>query len=151
MYDVILFPTDGSEESFAALEHALDIADTYGATLHVLYVVDTSYSYVGSDGIPIDWDAVLDAFRSAGKRALETAETWADREGVPVVGSIREDSIVHRAILQYVGDNDVKMIVMGTHGRRGLDRLLLGSVTERVLRTADVPVLTVRTAGANAG
>lgn len=146
MYDTILFPTDGSQESFAALDHALDIAGTYGATLHVLYVVDISYPYVGSEGVPMDWDAILDAFRDTGQRALETAETRAEREGVPVIGSIQEDSVVHRAILRYADEKDVEMIVMGTHGRRGLDRMLLGSVTERVLRTAGVPVLTVRTA-----
>ena len=145
MYDTILFTTDGSEESLDALEHALDLAETYGASIHALYVVDTSYPYGDFDGAAIDLTPVFEALREEGERALGTIEERAKAAGVPVQSTIREDSVVHRAILEYADEANVDLIVMGTHGRRGLNRWLIGSVTERVVRTADVPVLTVRT------
>ena len=145
MYDTILFPTDGSDASLRALDHALELAETYGATLHVLYVVDTSYPYGDFDGAAVDLTSVFETLREEGERTIETVEERAATAGVDVVGATREDSAVHRAILEYADEVDADVLVMGTHGRRGLDRWLLGSVTERVVRGADVPVLTVRT------
>ena len=143
MYENVLLPTDGSDESLRALDHALDIAGTYGATLHALYVVDTSYPYGDLDGAAIDLQPVLRALREEGERTLRRIEGRAESAGTTFVGAVRESGLVHRAILEYAAENDVDLIVMGTHGRRGLNRLLLGSVTERVVRTADQPVLTV--------
>lgn len=145
MYETILFTTDGSPESLSALDHALDLAETYGGSIHALYVVDTSYPYGDFDGAAIDLTPVFDALREEGERALETIEERAEAVGVPVHRATREDSVVHRAIVEYADEADVDLIVMGTHGRRGLNRWLLGSVTERVVRSADVPVLTVLT------
>lgn len=144
MYETILFPTDGSDESLQALDHALDIANTYDAALHALYVVDTSYPYAGPDGGAIDMRPIFEALREEGERTIQRIEEQAKETETAVVGAIREASVVHREILEYADENDVDMIVMGTHGRRGLDRWLIGSVTERVVRTADIPVLTVR-------
>ena len=144
MYETILFPTDGSDPSFRALDHALDLADAYGATLHALYVVDTTYPYADFDGGSIDPEPLFRALREEGERTLDEVEERADDAGIPLVSATRESGYVHRAILEYADENDVDVIVMGTHGRRGLDRWILGSVTERVVRTADVPVLTVR-------
>lgn len=145
MYETILFPTDGSDASLRALDHALELAGTYGATLHVLYVVDTSYSYGDLDGAAVDLTPVFEALREEGERTIETVEERAETAGVDVVGATREDGAVHRAILEYADEIGADLLVMGTHGRRGLDRWLLGSVTERVVRGADAPVLTVRT------
>lgn len=145
MYETILFPTDGSDASLRALDHALELAGTYGATLHVLYVVDTSYSYGDFDGAAVDPTPVFEALREEGERTIETVEQRAGA-GVDVVGATREDSAVHHAILEYADEIGADLLVMGTHGRRGLDRWILGSVTERVVRGADAPVLTVRTA-----
>ena len=145
MYSTILFPTDGSEESLEALDHALDIARTYGAELHALYVIDTSYPYGDIESGVVNWDRIKDAFREEGERTVEKIEERAEETGTTFVGAVKEGSVVHRTILDYAEENDVDMIVMGTHGRRGLDRWILGSVTERVMRTAEVPVLTVRT------
>ena len=145
MYETILFPTDGSDASLGALDHALELAGTYDATLHVLYVVDTSYSYGDFDGAAVDLTPVFEALREEGERTIERVEERAADAGVDVVGATREDSAVHRSIVEYAEEADVDLIVMGTHGRRGLNRWLLGSVTERVVRAADAPVLTVRT------
>jgi len=144
MYSTILFPTDGSEESLEALDHALDIANRYEATLHALYVVDTGYPYGDFDSVAIEWGRIVDALQQEGEQTLDEIERRAGRTDTAVVRTILEDNVIHRAILQYADQNDVDLIVMGTHGRRGIDRWLLGSVTERVMRTADVPVLTVR-------
>lgn len=145
MYETVLFPTDGSADSMEAFDHALDLAKTYDADLHALYVVDTSYPYGDFDGGVIDIEPVLDSLRDAGQRTIESIGSRADQAGIPCIGAIREDSIIHRAILEHAEEIDADVIVMATHGRRGIDRWVLGSVTERVVRTATVPVLTVRT------
>lgn len=144
MYRAVLLPTDGSDSSLHALDHALDIANAYDATLHALFVVDTSYPFTGFDDGTIDPEPLFEALREEGERTLQRVEERAERTATPFVGALREAGVVHRAILEYVDENDIDVIVMGTHGRRGLDRWLLGSVTERTVRTADVPVLTVR-------
>ena len=149
MYETVLFPTDGSDPSLRALDYAFDLADTYGATLHALYVVDTTYPYGDFDGGGVDPEPLLRALREEGDRALDDVEERAESAGIPLVRASRESGHVHRAILEYADDNDVDVIVMGTHGRRGLGRWILGSVTERVVRAADVPVLTVRSDSEN--
>lgn len=139
MYQGILVPTDGSPEADPAVEHALDLAERYDATLHVLYVVDTN-------ALPLDAHAqlIFEYLEEQGRQSEADIVDRAEERGVEsVVGEVAEGS-PHEAILEYVEDNDIDLVVMGTHGRRGIDRYLLGSVTERVLRGADVPVLTVR-------
>jgi nucleotide-binding universal stress UspA family protein len=141
MYDDILVPTDGSEGTDKAAEHALDIAEKYDATAHVVYVVNTSaYSTLPADS---NWESITAALEDEGKEATgEIVERMhdADVDAVPSV----EEGIPHKTILEYADNNDIDLIVMGTHGKSGLDRLLLGSVTEKVVRASEVPVLTVR-------
>lgn len=151
MYGTVLFPTDGSDESLAALDRALDLARTYDATLHALYVVDTNYPYGDYEGGAIDLAPLTEALREEGDRTIERVEDRVDREGVAFVGAIREGSAVHREIIEYAEEVGADLIAMGTHGRRGLDRWLLGSVAERVVRTAGIPVLTVRSEATPAG
>ncbi|GAA0291970.1 universal stress protein [Halarchaeum salinum] len=138
MYDEILVPTDGSAEAEVAVEHAVDIAATYGARLHALYVVDAS-AYATLDVT----ETVVEDLEDEGEAAVEAIATAAADAGVETQRAITKGN-VHEAITAYARANDIDLIVMGTHGRRGLDRVLVGSVTERVIRTADVPVLTVR-------
>ena len=139
MYDDILVPTDGSSASEAATEHAIDIAGQYGARLHALYVVDSgAYSALDAGS-----DVVVDALQSEGERATDRVVEAADDAGVEATGAVATGT-AYRSVHDYVDEHGIDMIIMGTHGRKGLDRYLLGSVTERVVRTADVPVLTVR-------
>ena len=139
MYDTILVPTDGSEQAETALTHAVALAERYGAALHVLYVVDTgSMAAAGIDGA-----AVLDELENAGEAIISRAVETGTRAGLDAEGAVEYGS-PHEAIREYVDDHGIDLIVMGTHGRRGLGRYLLGSVTERVIRTASVPVLAVR-------
>jgi nucleotide-binding universal stress UspA family protein len=138
MYERILLPTDGSQASDRAVEQAIGLASETGAALHVLFVVeDVPYAPDMMD------DEVAAQIREIGEEALEEIQDRADEAGVEVVAALRE-GVPHESILAYAEEADADVIVMGTHGRSGLDRYLLGSVTERVVRTAEVPVLTVR-------
>ena len=138
MYDRILLPTDGSDANSRAVEQAVGLARETGAGLHVLFVLeDIPYAPEMMD------DTVEAEIREVGEAAIEGIEKRAGEAGIDVVGEVREGA-PHAAVLVYAEEAGVDAIVMGTHGRSGLDRYLLGSVTERVVRTADVPVLTVR-------
>ncbi|MFB6138894.1 MAG: universal stress protein [Halosimplex sp.] len=138
MYEEILVPTDGSAGASAALEEAIELATAFDATIHSLYVVDLAA--VGTEVGTVD---LVESFEQMGEGATDAAVTRARDAGVDATGSVATGS-PHRAILDYVDDHGVDLVVMGTHGRTGLERYLLGSVTEKVVRTADVPVLTVR-------
>jgi nucleotide-binding universal stress UspA family protein len=138
VYDTILLPTDGSEGAETALDHALELAGTYGSTLHVLFVVNTTY--LGSGAAEA---TTTETLRSTGERIVEEAVERAAERDIDVVGETRNGD-PYTQILDYADETGSDLIVMGTHGRSGLDRYLLGSVTEKVVRTADAPVLTVR-------
>ena len=143
MYHDILVPTDGSDASAAAVEHAVSLASQYDARMHALYVVDTGSYGLLEEGASV----VVDALREEGRNAVDSIETAAAAADVDVETAVVEGT-VHRSILDYAAEADADLIVMGTHGRRGIDRYLLGSVTERIVRSAPVPVLTVRGASA---
>jgi len=138
MYDDILFPTDGSEASQATFSHAVAMAQAFDARLHALYVVNTTYAGVGAAG-----SININSLRTSGEEILEAFERQIADEGLDAVTEIREGD-PYTEITKY--SDDVDIIVMGTRGRSGIDKYLLGSVTEKVVRTADVPVCTVRTA-----
>ncbi|QWC20583.1 universal stress protein [Halorubrum sp. 2020YC2] len=139
MYSEILVPTDGSPASDAAIEHAIDLADRYDARLHALYVVDGgAYSSIEAGA-----EVVVDALESEGEEATGRVADAAAEAGVECVATVTSGT-AYRSIRDYVDENGIDAVVMGTHGRKGLDRYLLGSVTERVVRTSEVPVLTVR-------
>lgn len=139
MYDRILVPTDGSGGVERAIRHAVDLAVAHEAQLYTVYVVNTA-SY---GGLPMEtsWEGIRDVLADEGQEAIDRVRELAG--DVPVDGAIVDGSPA-RQILTYAEDNDCDLIVMGTHGRSGVDRLLLGSVAERVVRTSDIPVLTVR-------
>jgi nucleotide-binding universal stress UspA family protein len=138
MYDRILLPTDGSDASREAAKQAINLAEETGAELHVLFVIeDAPYS-------PEMMDARFEEeVQNHGEEALDAVIERAEAAGVGVVSAIRGGT-PHEVILEYADQEDVDIVVMGTHGRSGLARYLIGSVTERVIRTADIPVLTVR-------
>jgi nucleotide-binding universal stress UspA family protein len=139
MYDTILVPTDGSDGGAAAVAHAVDLAAVHGATLHALYVVDVRMSPISAD---MDHDDVVELVDESGDRPTAAALDRAEQAGVEAVEVIRL-GVPHRVIREYADDEGVDLVVMGTHGRTGVEHALVGSVTERVVRTLDVPVLTV--------
>jgi nucleotide-binding universal stress UspA family protein len=144
MYDRILLPTDGSGPSEAAREHAVGLAAAYDATLHAIYVVDDDALRAAR----IDSDVVVDGFETEGESLLEEVAAVAAGASLDCETAVLHGH-PHEVITEYAADHDVDLIVMGTHGRHGVSRFLLGSVTERVVRTSDVPVLTVRSEDAD--
>jgi nucleotide-binding universal stress UspA family protein len=142
MYRRILIPTDGSEPSEKALRQGCQLAKRLGASVSVLYVDEpiALTPLVGSQSIPHYEQWVREA-RAAGEKALERAAQIAREEGLEAQTQLAEGRAVQQ-ILEAAKDHD--LIVMGSHGRGGLDRLLLGSVTSGVVRRSPVPVLVVR-------
>lgn len=139
-YRNVLVPTDGSDAATAALGVGIDVANAAGAALHVLSVVDTA-----SLGIDVRTDIQTGEFEGSANRIVEEATRSAEEAGVGSVSGVVESGVsVHRAIRSYVEDHDVDAVVLGTHGRTGLDRYVLGSVAEKLVRTSPIPVLTVR-------
>jgi nucleotide-binding universal stress UspA family protein len=138
MYDRILLPTDGSQGSNRAVDQALELAAETGAELHVLFVVE-ELPYA-----PEMMDGEIEArLRAIGEEAIEAIRERAETADVPLETAI-EDGVPHQSILEYTEDEAIDLVVMGTQGRSGLDRYLLGSVAERVVRGSKAPVLTVR-------
>ncbi|ELY69693.1 universal stress protein [Natrinema versiforme] len=133
MYQDILVPTDGSDGTRQSLTHGLTIADRFDATVHALSIVPEG---------PLGTLQTDEAIPAA-ERAVERVEAEAKREGVDAATAV-ERGVPHEEILEYADEHEIDMIVMGTQGRTGLDRVLVGSVTERIVRMADVPVVTVR-------
>lgn len=140
MFDNILVPTDGSDNAERALEHATLFAQAYDATVHGLYVLNVTYAADYEGGV--DSESVITALEREGEEALETVERRCESAGVSVTTTLLEGRPAHR-ITTYADENDVDLVIMGTHGRAGVSRLLLGSVTESVIRRSDRPVLTV--------
>jgi nucleotide-binding universal stress UspA family protein len=138
MYDSILVPTDGSEESMDALEEAIDLAKLTDATLNVLFVADTA-----QDSVTVVGTDVIDALEREGEEIVSEVVERARESGVDVESEVVQGD-PSKAIVDYAETIGADVIVMGTHGRRGLSRMLLGSVTETVIRTSPVPVLSVR-------
>lgn len=138
MYDDILIPTDGSDAVEIAIEHGFELAEKYDASVHALYVVDETESgaaIVGSEA----GSGTRTRSESAGRDALDELTEEGDRRAVSV-STVMVEGMPHKLIAEYAADNDIDVIVMGTHGRSGLSRFLSGSVTERVIRMTDVPV-----------
>ncbi|MFB6137353.1 MAG: universal stress protein [Halobacteriaceae archaeon] len=141
MYDDILVPTDGSEGALDAVRHAVAIGRDHDATVHALFVVNRRLYVAADDG---EQDAVRERLREDGEAALDDVVAAVEDAGLAATRVLR-DGVPHREILSYADEADVDMVVMGTHGRTGRDRLVsLGSVAERVVESATVPVVTVR-------
>ncbi|MFD1563354.1 universal stress protein [Haloarchaeobius amylolyticus] len=138
MYTQILFPTDGSEGSAAAFDHVLEIADAHGATVHVLNVADTT-----KDSVLRRQGETVDTLVQEGETIVSDAEDRAQQRGIETVAEVRQ-GVPANTIVDYAASHDVDLVVMPTHGRQGLERVLLGSTTERVIRQAETPTLTIR-------
>ncbi|MGB9933097.1 universal stress protein [Haloarcula amylolytica] len=140
MYDSVLVATDGSSGTTETLAHAASIARDNDATLHGLYVVDKRL-YLAAD--KSNQDEVRQSLEEEGEVALDDIAVGGEESGVEVVTTM-EEGIPHKTITDYAEQEDIDLIVMGTHGRTGRDRVAnLGSVTERVVQSAPVPVLVV--------
>ncbi len=133
--DRILFPTDGSECAEHARRHAMHLADHFDATLHVIHVEERDVELTDVVGIN-EADLLADLHSMSGEAPSPLAEARVQERTVAY-------PTVARGILTYAVEHDVDLVVLGTHGRRGVRRLLLGSVAEEVVRNAPCPVITV--------
>jgi nucleotide-binding universal stress UspA family protein len=145
MYGKILVPVDGSETSTRGLNEAIKIAKAQGSQLRLVHIVNEFIlNYTYAPGLYAE--NLIESLVKAGREVLDTAEKAAKREGVKAdtvliesIGGVAADLILGQA---KVWQPD--LIVMGTHGRRGLARLALGSDAEQVVRATTVPVMLVR-------
>jgi nucleotide-binding universal stress UspA family protein len=145
-FETILMPTDFSAPSAHALEYAVALARQSGATLHLVHVVAQLLEIATSpEGYYVEYAALRRQLREDAERQIATlAKSIA---GVKVTTEVLDGSPA-RAIVAAATDRKCQLIVMGTHGRGLVSRLVLGSVAERVVRTASCPVLTVSAATA---
>lgn len=139
----ILFPTDFSEGSFHALPYAVDLTKHYNARLYILHVVydvfkatDTHIPHISADELYVE------------------ISEWANKEidtccieeirGLSNVEKIVLKGIPHEEIMKYAAEKQIDMIIIGTYGKKGLERFIFGSTAEKVVRNAPCPVMTVR-------
>lgn len=144
--DRILVPTDFSEFSKPALAYACGLAEQFGSELHLLHVLQDLVAMVPEPGLafppPGDY---LQELKATAERTLLTMPDAEWAVGKTVVRETRLGT-PFLEIIRYSKENDIDLIVLGTHGRTGLTHVLLGSVAEKVVRKAPCPVLTVRPA-----
>lgn len=144
MIDTVLVPVDASERSTHALEYALEVHPD--ATITALHIVDPRNFYPATSiegGITAGYDQMRTNYERQAQKILDDARETAAARG----GEIETDWIsgeVPRSIVKYVSEHDIDQIVMGSHGRSGASRILLGSVAETVTRRSPVPVTIVR-------
>lgn len=142
MFKSILVPTDFSEPSLAALELAARLAELHGSRLTILGVAELLYAYRSDEGLVAQGHP---GFEDLHNRSLELARTRAEALARPLgADSVIREGYAPEQILQQVSAGGHDLVVMGTHGRTGMDLAMLGSVTERVLRGCKVPVLVGR-------
>ena len=144
-FQQVLFPTDFSELSNAALAYARLIAGTFGARLHRLHVVDDAYQYwsaMGPESIPVG---------PPPEDLLELGRTRMEKFRTEKLGEMKQPVVTDvtlgrpfAEIIAYAREHKVDVIVMGTHGRGAIAHMLLGSTTEKVVRKSPCPVLTIR-------
>jgi nucleotide-binding universal stress UspA family protein len=138
-YEDVLVPTDGSEGANTAIEPAFEVAETYDARVHALSVIDTA-----SMGLDVRSELIVEQLEDEARDAVDVVADRAEDRSLGPVATAVEYGSPYQEIGSYVEENDVDLVVMGTHGRSGIERYLLGSVAEKTVRTSSVPVMTVR-------
>jgi universal stress protein A len=140
----ILVPTDFSKHSEVALTYAAALAEKFGAQLLLLHVVQDLALFI-PDAVAVapPIAAPVEQFAAAAREALERVARADNLKRLNVRREVREGTPFYE-IIRFAKEGDVDLIVMGTHGHSGLTHVLLGSVTEKVVRKAPCPVLTVR-------
>ncbi|MBI4823732.1 MAG: universal stress protein [Nitrospirae bacterium] len=139
----ILYPTDFSEGSLVAVPLLTDLVKKYGAKLYILHVI---YDVVRASGwyVPhTSMDELSKDMETGAKKEIEGC-CVEELRGYKDIERIVIKGIPHEEILRFAGENKIDLIVIGTHGRKGLDKVIFGSTAAKVVRDAPCPVLTVR-------
>ena len=139
----VLVATDFSEPSDAALNYGRELARTFAATLHVLHVADNVTLQYGVEGYSTLLPEMQEDVEAAARKQLDGLITEEDRVALQAKPVVVTAVAKAAAIVDYASEHAIDLIVMGTHGRGAISHLLMGSVAERVVRTAPCPVLTV--------
>jgi len=146
MYSKILVAVDGSDTSLHALKHAIELARNLSATLRIVHVVDMNWLPLAPE-LAIDIEAISAVRRSAGQKILADARETAQKAGLDAEALLVETETptqhVAEAIVKEATRWPADLVLLGTHGRRGFQRMLLGSVAEGMARRSPVPVLLV--------
>jgi nucleotide-binding universal stress UspA family protein len=142
----ILVPTDFSAPSDAALVTAKELAARFGASLHLIHVLEDPYAVAAysADALGYLPPGIKDSWQRDAEQRLDALLTLDERAELMATTKVLFSGSAAREIVEHAQNNQIDLIVMGTHGRGGLAHLLLGSVAERVVRIAACPVLTVR-------
>lgn len=150
MYQRILVPVDGSPTSKAGLAEAIKLARLTGAQLRLIHVVDESPFLLSAEGLAAVSADVFALLREGGQRILDEARDQVAGQGVAVDARLFDGlaSQLSDCVADEVQQWHADLVVLGTHGRRGVGRMLLGSGAEQVVRTSRVPVLLVRSPAA---
>ncbi|HMN21908.1 MAG TPA: universal stress protein [Ottowia sp.] len=146
MYSRLLVPLDGSPTSLLALEHAAALARLSGATVVLLHVIEPLRHSTGFERPKVYIEDVRPRFMATGQALLDEAANRLRDDGIASETVLLESGIerVSAQIARQAETSRCDLIILGTHGRRGVDRLLLGSDAEQIARTAPVPVMLVR-------
>jgi nucleotide-binding universal stress UspA family protein len=144
MFKKILVPTDGSRQAAHAAQTAVELAKSQGAQVVGVYVIDP-FPYIGiGDASAVGLQAYMTEARTAAGQALDALAQVCAQAGVPYAGDTIERNVVYEGILETGEAEGCDLVVMGSHGRQGIQALILGSVAQKVLTHAKVPVLIVK-------
>jgi nucleotide-binding universal stress UspA family protein len=138
MYEDILLPYDGNDGAAAVLQHASELGQWADATIHILFVADTT-----RDSVTVIRGQTVDALVQKGEEIVAEAEQTLQTLGVDYRTEVVQGNPAP-TIVEYADQYDYDLVVLPTHGREGISRYLIGSVTEKVVRLSSVPVLTAR-------
>jgi nucleotide-binding universal stress UspA family protein len=139
----ILFPTDFTEGALAAMPYAADLAESYGAKLCLLHVIYDMSASTGLHVPHVSLNAMYEEMQKGAEKEIGNFEAEMRVKLKDVETQVLR-GVPYEEILKFARENSVDLIIMGTHGRSGLDRVIFGSTAEKVVRNAECPVLTVR-------
>ena len=139
----VLVATDFSDTSASALNYGREFARTFGATLHVLHVVENALMWAGPEAAGIDFVQLQPELAAGARETLDRIVTAEDRAQLKAVTAVRTGNSPAFEIAAYANAERIDLILIGTHGRGMMGHLLMGNVAEKVVRIAACPVLTV--------
>ncbi|MBA4256836.1 MAG: universal stress protein UspA [Polaromonas sp.] len=144
MFKKILVPSDGSTQAHKAAEVAADLAKSQDAQIVGIYVIDP-FPFIGiGDASAVGLQAYMSEAQAAAGKSLSMIREMCEARGVAYVGDTIERSTAYEGILETAEAEGCDLIVMGSHGRKGIQALILGSVAQKVLTHAKVPVLIIK-------